>query len=172
MTEMSPCVVARFEDYHRFLEALRALKESGAYRYEAFGPTNLEEIEDLMPGKGSGVRIWSTFGAVTGLVTFYLMCVLSALIYALIVGGKPPISNVPYVIPAYEGTILLGGIFAFVAVLFYARFGARKLPAHYSLRFSGDSYGIAVHCPNRERRKVAEMLTDKGAVETSEVRDE
>ena len=169
MTEESPCVVARFEDYHRFLEALRALKESGTYRYEAFGPTNLEEIEDLMPGKGSGVRIWSTFGAVTGLVTFYLMCVLSALIYFLIVGGKPPISNVPYVIPAYEGTILLGGISAFIAVLFYARFGARKPPPHYDLRFSSDSYGIAVFCAREDKPTVGKMLSDMGASQATGV---
>ncbi|MDO8588184.1 MAG: DUF3341 domain-containing protein [Armatimonadota bacterium] len=169
MTEETPCVVARFEDYHAFVEALRALKESGVYRYEAYGPTNLDRIEDLMAKKGSGVRIWSTFGALVGLATFWLVCVLSALIYAIIVGGKPPISNIPYVIPAYEGTILLGGIAAFIAILAYARFGPRKPPAYYDPRFSGDSYGIAVLCKGKEKARVAEMLSGLGAVDTKEV---
>jgi len=163
------CVMARFEDYESFVDALRSLKASGQYHYEAYGPTNLVDLEDLMPSQGSGVRIWATAGALIGMATFWLMCALSSLIYNIYVGGKPPVSNIPFVIPAYEGTILCGAIGAFIAVAFSVRFSPRRPSAEYDTRFSGDSYGIAVHCAGREREDVAKLLQDKGALGAGEV---
>jgi hypothetical protein len=159
------CIVARFEDYESFVEALKSLKSSGKYHYEAYGPTNLSDLEDLMPHQGSGVRIWATAGALIGMVTFWLMCVMSSLIYSIYVGGKPPVSNIPFVIPAYEGTILCGAIGAFIAVAFSVRFSPRKPASPYNLQFSGDSYGVAVYCSAREQAAVAEMLEVRGAVQ-------
>jgi hypothetical protein len=164
------CVLARFENYHGFLSALRALKESGKYHYEAYGPTNLNEIEDLMPVKGSRVRIWATIGGLIGMATFWLMCVLSSLIYSIVTGGKPPISNVPFVIPAYEGTILFGAIGTFVSVAFSIRFVPRSPQAPYHSRFSDDSYGVAVYCAQREQAQVEAMMKEMEAVEVAEVK--
>lgn len=152
------CVMARFEDYESFVDALKSLKNSGKYHYEAYGPTNLVDLEDLMPSRGSGVRIWATAGAFIGMATFWLMCVLSSLIYKIYVGGKPPVSNIPFVIPAYEGTILCGAIGAFIAVAFSVRFSPRRPSSPYDPQFSGDSYGIAVYCEAREKGDVAEMI--------------
>jgi hypothetical protein len=163
------CVMARFEDFEHFVEALKSLKESGKYRYEAYGPTNLLELEHLMPAQGSGVRIWATAGALIGMATFWLMCILSSLIYSIYTGGKPPISNVPFVIPAYEGTILCGSIGAFVAVAFCVRFSPHRPPNQYNPRFSGDSYGIAVYCAGREREALVKELVERGAEDAQEV---
>ena len=106
-------VRAVFEDYPAFVKALRSLKEARVRDYEAYGPTNLQEIEELMPAESSFVRGWATLGGIFGLALFWIVCILSSLIYGLIVGGKPPVSNLPYIIPAYEGTILCGSIAAF-----------------------------------------------------------
>ncbi|MCL5103457.1 MAG: DUF3341 domain-containing protein [Armatimonadetes bacterium] len=162
-------VRARFDDYEAFKKALRTLKDSGMRHYDAYGPTNLKEIEDLMPAKGSGVRVWATAGAFTGLVTFWLMCTMTAVIFGLIVGGKPPISNLPYIIPAYEGTILLGSIAAFIVGLYYARLRPQELPVGYDPRFSRDSYGVVIRCEPGERGRVAEQMRDAGAVEVDEL---
>lgn len=168
MTERAPCVRGRFEDFEAFRRGLEAIKESGQRRYEAFGPTELEEIEDLMPKKGSPVRGFATFGGFLGLAILWLMCVLTSLIYNIYVGGKPPISNVPYIIPAYEGTILFGAVMAFVAVLIFAGFGDHSLPAEYDPRYSQDSYGIHVYCGRGEKERVAAALREAGAVEIDE----
>lgn len=158
-----------FDDYGAFVCALRALKESGMRRYEAYGPTDLNDVEDLMPEKGSLVRVCATSGAVTGLATFWLMCVFTSLIYSLVVGGKPPVSNIPYVIPAYEGTILFGSVAAFLAVLLYARFGNHDLPPDYDSRMSSDMYGVDVFCRTGERERIAGLLRDAGAIEVTEL---
>lgn len=157
-----------FDDWESFKEALRELKETRRRGYTAYGPVSLKEVEDLMPEKSSFVRAWSTSCAGIGFATFFLMCVLTSLIYSLIVGGKPPVSNVPYVVPMYEGTILIGGIGAFIAVLIYACLRSRALPADYDIRFSGDSFGIDVECRQEERDRLTDLLRGAGAVEVYE----
>jgi len=160
---------ARFEDFQAFEHALRTLKEMRMRNYEAFGPTNLTEIEDLMPSKGSKVRAWATVGAIIGLATFWIMCITTSLIYGLYTGAKPPVSNVPFIIPAYEGTILVGSIGAFIAMAFYAKFTPFGLPKDYDPRFSEDCYGIVVRCTPRNKTRISNILKEAGAVEVSEI---
>lgn len=154
-----------FDDWEAFKGALGTLKETRRRGYTAYAPVNLQEIEELMPAKSSLVRGWSTTCGLLGLAVFFIMCVTTSLIYNLIVGGKPPVSNIPYLIPTYEGTILFGSIGAFVAGLVYACIRARPLPADYDARFSGDSFGIDVECRDGERKRVEDMLKSEGAVE-------
>lgn len=160
------CLIrARFEDYHKFGHALKTLKESYVLNYKAYGPVNLTEFENLMPAEGSWVRGFATAGAITGLVGFYFMCKWSSLLYSLITGGKPPVSNVPFVIVSYEGTILLGAIAAFVATLYFARLSGAEVPAHYDKRYSGDSFGIEVPCEDADAERIVRLLEGSGAVE-------
>jgi len=90
------------------------------------------------------------------------------MIYNIIVGGKPPVSRVPYVVPTYEGTILIGSIGAFIAVLVYACLRSRTVPADYDRRFSGDTFGIDVECRDEERGRLIDLLRGAGAVEVYE----
>ena len=161
-------VRAVFDDWEHFKSALAMLKRTRGRRYTAYAPVNLKAVQDLMPEKSSLVRGWSTSCAGLGLLTFFLMCVLTSLIYSLVVGGKPPVSNIPYVVPMYEGTILVGAIGAFLAALAYARLRSRALPSDYDIRFSGESFGIDVECRAGEQERLTSMLKEAGAVEVYE----
>jgi molybdopterin-containing oxidoreductase family membrane subunit len=121
-----------------------------------------------MPRKGSPVRIIATLGAITGLVSFFLMCVLSSLLYRLITGGKPPVSRVPFVILAYEGTILLGALAAFLGFLAITRLYPAKRPEAHDEAVTGDTFGIRVTCPPDQKEAVVDILKDAGAVEINE----
>lgn len=164
-------VRAMFEDFGALKSALGALKQANVRDYEAYGPTNLEDLADLMPKKGSPVRIWATIGAIIGLITFWWMCVASALLYDLITGGKPPWSNIPYIIPAYEGTILLGALGTFGAIIYYARLARRPLSPAYDTRFSGDAFGIVVRAAEADMGRVTDLLQRAGAVEVLRTED-
>ncbi len=166
--EKVPSVRAAFHDFEQFKDALKSLKDSGMTRYEAFGPTELADIEDLMPRRGYEVRVWATVGAILGLALFWLMCVFTSEIFSIIVGGKPPVSNVPFIIPAYEGTILLGSVMAFVGVLILAKFGDHPLDPAYDPAYTEDTYGIHVFCGPWEKGRVVEMLANAGATRVDE----
>lgn len=156
-------VRADFDDFDAFKHALGSLQDAGFDNYEAYGPVNLEDISSLMPKRGSYVRGIATGGALVGLGLFFYMCVATSLIYNLIVGGKPPVSNVPYIIIAYEGTILLGAIAAFLGVIVLARLLTAEPTGRYNMRFSGDTFGIDVECEQRKVSEVKGIMKNAGA---------
>ena len=157
-----------FDDWDALKSALTTLKQTRGRGYTAYGPVDLTKIEDLMPAKSSFVRGWATAGGLFGLALFFALCAVTSMIYRLVVGGKPPISNLPYLIPTYEGTILLGAICALIAGLVYAGLKNRPLPADYDTRFSGDTFVVEVTCEPEEREQVAGLLKNAGAVEIYE----
>jgi len=159
---------ARFESIEGLEETLGKLKGMGLTRYEAYGPVDLKCMEDLMPHGGSGVRVWSTSGGIIGLLSFWFMCIAASLIYSQYVGGKPPWSNVPFVVVMYEGTILLGSVFAFFAGMVLARLWPRKPPKGYDPRYSGSSFGVEVQCDRDEQEHISGLLKECGAVEIDE----
>lgn len=165
---MAETVRARFDNFGRFKNALARLQTADVENYEAFGPVSLTEIEPLMPRKGSRVRIFATLGAILGLIGFFYMCVKSSLIYSVIVGGKPPVSNVPFIILAYEGTILLGALAAFFSGLVLGRLSGRGAPEDYDPRLTGDMFGIDVYCAQEKCADVIQLMKDAGAVEADE----
>ncbi|MCC6445728.1 MAG: DUF3341 domain-containing protein [Armatimonadetes bacterium] len=161
-------VRARFESYENLEHALKRLKEKDVRRYEAYGPIILKNLEEHMPKEGSPVRIWSTAGALLGLFGFWYLCVAAALIYNLVVGGKLPVSNVPYVVVMYEGTILLGAIFAFLAGLVLFKVWRIHPPAGYDPRYTNDSFGVEIECDRDEEGQIIEMLKESGVTEIYE----
>lgn len=161
---------ARFEDYESFKNALSCLKSSDSTSdYTAYSPTDLEELAELMPKQGSPVRLVATIGAFIGLFTFWVMCWATALIYGIVVGGKPPWSNVPFIIPAYEGTILTASIFAFFSALLFARLDVREAPPGFDPRFTRDSFGIRICCVPSNSADMRKTLEDCGAEEVNEL---
>lgn len=161
-------IQARYDDREHLQEALKSLRENDIQRYEIYGPVDLSKMESFMPSQGSPVHAISTVGAILGLISFYLMCVLSSLIYRIYTGGKPPISNVPFVIVSYEGTILLGSLATFFGVLYLAKLRPASPPKEYNFDYSGASFGVHVYCRPDQVSQVRELLTGAGAVEIHE----
>lgn len=161
-------VVAEFDSFDSFEHALRKIKEARVTGYQAYGPINLVDVEDLMPQQWSPVRGVATIGAILGLMLFLYMCIKSSMIYDLIVGGKPPVTLVPYVIVGYEGTILLGALFAFFAVIISALLLTRTTPEEEESRFTSDRFGIEVRFEENRREAVVSILREAGAAEVDE----
>jgi molybdopterin-containing oxidoreductase family membrane subunit len=161
-------VQAQFDSMESLHKALVSLKNSEFKDYEAYGPVNLMELEDLMPENGSWIHAISTVGALIGLITFFLMCILSSLLYRLFTGGKPPISNVPFVIVGYEGTILISAIATFLGTIVLARLIPKALPASYHPGFSGSGFGITVNCQTSQLARVRDLFNNVGAVQINE----
>jgi hypothetical protein len=84
--------------------------------------------------------------------------------WPLVVGGKPVGSIPPYVVIAFELTILLGALSTVAAVaLFSVLMGKRGAP--YDPQFSDDRIGIFVPAAPDQARKLEQMLRTAGAAE-------
>jgi len=84
--------------------------------------------------------------------------------WPVVVGGKPIASIPPYVVIAFELTILLGALSTVAAVaLFSVLMGKRGVA--YDPRFSDDQVGIFVPADAEQLASVETLLRNAGAVE-------
>ncbi|HTK30653.1 MAG TPA: DUF3341 domain-containing protein [Candidatus Saccharimonadaceae bacterium] len=146
-------------------DAVRALRQAGHARLSVISPVPHHEIEHALEQGPSLVR-WITFaGGVLGFTCGMSLCIYSVISYPLVVGGKELISIPPFMIPAYESMILLGGLTNLIAMLALGRLPHVQGRAPYDPRFTEDRIGIWVPCGGEEAVKVREMLRGHQAEE-------
>jgi molybdopterin-containing oxidoreductase family membrane subunit len=138
-------VVGSFAHLDSLLEAIAAVRQAG-WELEVFSPTPRHEIAHALAGRKSPVRYVTFSGALTGLTVAFLMTIGSSLIWNMIVGGKRVVSVVPFMVPAFELTILLGGIATLLAILHFSRVPSRH-SAGYHPSFSDDRFGLFALVP-------------------------
>ena len=97
------------------------------------------------------------------------LAVYAHLSFKLITSGKPIMPPIPFVVPFFEGMVLLAVIFAVVSWVLKGRLPRVRLPAAYDPRFSEDRFGILVAYRDGEREDISKLLKDAGAEEVRDV---
>jgi molybdopterin-containing oxidoreductase family membrane subunit len=151
--------------------ATRAIKELRAKGYGSiatYSPVPLEEFEEALTGYGlprSPVRLFTLVGGLTGTASGFALTIWSSLKWDLVVGGKPVVSIPPYVVIAFELTILLGGLCTLLGLLVTSRLPRLGRSPHYDPRFTADRFGVEVACPPDQASAAQEILLRAGAEE-------
>jgi len=160
--------VSVFEDVESLVRALKRLREAGQREMKVYSPVGLRELEPYLPRRGSPVRFITLAAAVAGCAGGFWMCIGSAHLYDIIVGGKWPAAILPYCVVGFEATILIGGLTALAAILIFARLRPGRPQPGYDARFGEDQFGICVFCPEAQVQSVANLLKESGAREVHE----
>jgi len=140
------------------LDAVDQVHDHAADGMETYTPLRVKELAALMGRSGSPVRFWTLAGALCGLAGGFALSIGSALVNGLIVGGKHPVSIIPYCVPAFEGTILLGALGNLIGLLVHARLPKWKTPAGYDWRFSQDKFGLFIAAPPGRFEELRQVL--------------
>ncbi|HEY2824633.1 MAG TPA: DUF3341 domain-containing protein, partial [Gemmatimonadales bacterium] len=111
----------------------------------------------------SPVRMWTLLGGLTGCVSGFAMTLWMSYDYPIVVGGKPVGSIPPYVVIAFELTILFGALATLAGLIFHTLRDNRA--AAYDPRCSDDHIGVFVPCPVERRPAVQQLLQTAGATE-------
>jgi hypothetical protein len=156
-------ILAAYRHVDAAAGAIRSLKEMGYNDFTVYSPVPNVEIAQAVGHKMSPVRIWTLIGGLTGAVSGFAMTLWMSYDWPLVVGGKPIGSVIPYVIIAFELTILFGALATIAGLLFHTWWSYR--PAAYDPRFTDDHIGIFVPCPVERRPKVEDLLRSSGAEE-------
>jgi hypothetical protein len=156
-------VLAAYQHVDAAADAIRELKKDGYDDFIVYTPAPNFEIFAAVQHKVSAVRLWTLFGGLLGCVTGFAMTLWMSYDYPVVVGGKPLGSVVPYVIIAFELTILFGALSTVAGLAFNAWRTHRA--AAYDGRFADDLIGIFVPCPVEHRLAVREILEIAGAME-------
>jgi len=160
-----PSVLAVFSNAGRLLEAAKKSCDGGFQVMETFSPVKIEALDAVLSQPKSPVRLFTLIGAVSGLVGGFSLAIGTALVNSLIVGGKPPVSVIPFCVIGFEGTILLGSIGNLIGLVIYARLFRLKTAPYYDPRFSRDKFGLLVGCSGDEIDRLKELLAPAGPEE-------
>lgn len=148
-------------------KAIRELRARGFTDFTVYSPVPVEELEAAIEeGRPvSPVRLFTLIGGLTGMLTGFALTIWSSLKWGLVTGGKPIVSIPPFVIIAFELTILLGGLSSLLAILLLGKLPSRGRSPAYDPRFTVDRFGIAVTCPPERAEAAGTCLREAGAEE-------
>jgi Protein of unknown function (DUF3341). len=160
-------VLGVFAHVDTTLDAIRKLRAKGFSELTVYTPVPVEEIEEEIEKVRplSAVRLFTLLGALTGTATGFFLTIWSSLKWELVTGGKDPVSYPPFVIIAFELTILFGGLATVIAMLLLGKLPKTKPSLTYDPRFTLDRFGVAVACPPETAEQVRSLLTGAGAEE-------
>jgi hypothetical protein len=159
-----PGILASFIHVDAAVDAIRALRAMGLRNLVVYSPAPNHEIEEALNHRVSPVRLFTLIGGLSGCTAGFAMTIWMSYDWPVLVGGKPIASIPPYVVIAFELTILLGALSTVAAVaLFSVLMG--KSGIAYDPRFSDDQIGIFVPVSGEQRASVEQLLRSAGAVE-------
>ena len=159
-----PGLLAAFEHVDAAADAIRALRARGFRNLVVYSAAPNHEVEEALGHRVSPVRLFTLIGGLTGCAAGFGMTLWMSYDRPVLVGGKPIGSIPPYVVIAFELTILLGALSTVAAVaLFSVLMGKRGIA--YDPKFSDDQIGIFVPAGGDQAGAVEQMLRSAGAVE-------
>jgi hypothetical protein len=159
-----PGVLASFTYVDAAADAIRALRAQGRRNLTVYSAAPNHEIEEALQHGVSPVRLFTLIGGLTGCAAGFGMTLWMSHDWPTVVGSKPIGSIPPYVVIAFELTILLGALITVAAVAFFSvALGKRGVP--YDPSFSDDKIGIFVPATADSARQVEQMLRNAGAEE-------
>jgi hypothetical protein len=159
-----PGLLASFAHVDAASDAIRALRASGHRKMVVYSAAPNHELEEALSHRVSPVRLFTLIGGLTGCAAGFGMTIWMSHDWPTVVGGKPIGSIPPYVVIAFELTILLGALSTVAGVaLFSVLMGRRGIA--YDPKFSDDQIGIFVPASGDQAEPVERMLRSAGAVE-------
>jgi molybdopterin-containing oxidoreductase family membrane subunit len=160
-------VLGIFAHVDTTLQAIRDLRAKGFSDLTVYSPVPVEEIEEEVEKVRplSKVRLFTVVGGLTGTATAFFLTIWSSLKWSLVTGGKDPVSIPPFIIIAFELTILFGGLATLLAILVLGRLPRLRPSLTYDPRFTVDRFGVAVACPADKAESVKALLSAAGAEE-------
>jgi hypothetical protein len=159
-------VLGIFDVPDKSVEAVRKLKQDGFEgQIEIFANVPPHGMLEEFAVYDSPVRYFTLIGGLTGCAAGFILCIGLALTWNLIVGGKTPEAFPPYVVIAFELTILFGALSTVAGLFLKTRLGPPKLHPAYEARFSEDCVGVFVNCTRENMAAVEGTLRATGAQE-------
>jgi molybdopterin-containing oxidoreductase family membrane subunit len=134
-----------------------------------FSPFASEKVREALHAPHSPARLWVLLGGITGCATGFTLTIGLSAEYPHVTAGMPIVSLPPFVIIAFELTILFGALSGLLGFLVHGRFPRLEPVPGYNVQFSDDRFGLVVCCTAGDRLRVEALLRKAGATEVTHV---
>ncbi len=167
MTKPLSGVLASFRYEDAAVDAIKGLKDQGFRDLTVYTAAPNHHIEAALDQPVSWVRAFTLVGGLTGCAAGFGMTIWMSRDWPLLVGGKPIAAIPPYVVLAFELTILYGAMFTVLGIIVLSALKSlRGRP--FKPEFSDDTIGLFVPCTPEQRAKVGAFLHEVGSSEVTE----
>ena len=143
----------------------RAVLDDGLGKVVAYSPVPNHALDQVLHTKISPIRTVVLIGGILGCATGFLFPIYTVLDWPMITGGKPLISIPPFVVIAFELTILFAAVGGMASFLWLAEVPRMTGSAAPDERFTNDKTGISVTCRPADADAVRASLERHGAEE-------
>ena len=141
------------------------MRESRVDVVETYTPVPIEFDDEPL----SSVRRWVLLGGSVGMLAGLALTVGTALYLPLITSGMPIVSMPPFLIIAFETTILLAALMGLAGFLFNAKLPSFTAGPGYHERFAAADFGLVVSCEEDRTDQIDELLVGAGATEVEQL---
>ncbi len=159
-------VLGAFVHVDAAVDAIRALRARGHRDLTVYSAAPNHEIEEALDQPVSWVRLFTLLGGLTGCTAGFAMTIWMSRDWPLLVGGKPFDAVPPYVVLAFELTILYGALSTVAGVIILSLVKSLK-GRPYHPAFSDDRIGVYVPCGPDQVPAVRELLVNSGSEEVT-----
>ena len=160
-------VLASFVYEDAAVEAVRGLRARGFRDLTVYTAAPNHHLEEVLDEPVSWVRAFTLIGGLIGCAAGFGMTIWMSRDWPHVVGGKPIAAIPPYVVLAFELTILYGAMFTVVGIIVLSALKSLKGRA-FKPEFSDDRIGIFVPCATEQRAEVRQFLRAVGSEEVTE----
>lgn len=160
-------VLAAFKFEDSAIDAIKGLRARGYRDLTVYTAAHNHHIEDALEHKTSWVRAFTLIGGLIGLGAGFGLTLWMSYDWPLLVGGKPIGAIPPYVVIAFELTILYGSLSTVAGVIILSALKSLK-GRPFKPEFSDDTIGLFVPCPPDQRSGVRKFLEEIGSDEVTE----
>jgi hypothetical protein len=161
-----PGVLASFAQIDAATDALKGLKARGFRDVTVYTAAPNHEIEAVLAQPVSWVRAFTLIGGLVGVTAGFAMTIWMSRDWPLLVGGKPIAAIPPYVVIAFELTILYGALSTVAGILLMSLVKNIRGRAYHP-SFSDDRIGIFVPCSPEQSNSVRALLREAGSEEVT-----
>ncbi len=158
-------ILAIYDESTKAAVAVAAARDHSLREITVYTPAPDHTIERLLGGRISPVRLFTLIGGLIGCASGFALPIYTVYDWPLITGGKPLISIPPFVVIAFELTILFGAIGGMIGFLVLAGLPRLTGPAPGYPRFTNDCFGVEVTCGDEQAPSVHTLLEGTGAIE-------
>ena len=131
-------VLAAFDTPERLVEAVRAIREKGFRKVDAFTPFPVKGLEDALDFRDRRIPAAMLIGGIAGAAGGFLMQLGTNLDYPLRIGGRPLVAVPAFMMITFE-LLVLGAVLAALGMMFLAN----RLPRLHHPVFDADGFDLS-----------------------------
>ena len=161
---MTKSVMGMFQYQEDSLDAAKKLKSSGFAELHLMSPIPLHDAYEALEYGVSSVRRFSLIGAIIGAISGFGMATACALVFILPTGGRAIIAVPPFLVIAYEMTILIGVLATLLGFHYVSGLPAWR-DAPYRPEIIVDRFSVVVDYEEESQRADAERLLREAGAE-------